>query len=740
MATQGVKTESETQIIRTTSSFDCGGRCPLRVHVKDGVIQRIEGDDCPDTDKQLRACWRGRAYRHWVHHPDRLKYPMKLVGERGSGEYERISWDEALDTIVGQLKRVKETYGNNAIFFAGGGHLGALHTSASLTKALSQFGGFTTQYGNISSEGAVWAVMSSYGDVMVGHGREDLLNTNLIIMWGWDPVRMVSGTDCVPNLIKAKEKGIKIISIDPRCGDSAATFADEWIPIIPGTDAAMMVAMAYVMIKEDLYDKAFLDKYTIGFDKFCDYALGKDDGIEKTPAWASKITGVPAERIESLAREYAGAKPAALMDCQGPARAAVGEQYNRCAILLTAMTGNIGKAGGSACGGLMGIPYGHMFRSAGIPGIKNPAEAGGPSIRGTLDINLRLVRRIHVNKIYDAMLEGKAGGYPSDLKMAWVAGSNLLTQRGDTNKGVKALKGLEFIVVQDLFLTPTAKMADIVLPVKSWAEKSDLTRPWPSGPYLTYANQAIKGIGESKSDWEIGCLVAEKLGFKDEQPHNEEEWLELFLDNNPEYIEQIKDHEGFRKSGIQRIEFDEPYIAFEKEIADPENNPFKTPSGKIEIYSQRIADLNNPEAPPVPGYVSTPYNREDPLLKKYPLQLLTPHPRVRVHSTLQNVDWLEEVDPHVMSINPEDAEPRGIRDGDEVFVWNDQGKLAIKAWVTKRIVIGAISIYEGAWYDPDEKGICRGGCVNVLTRSEFSPGGAATLKSSLVEVALTEGE
>jgi anaerobic dimethyl sulfoxide reductase subunit A len=405
------------------------------------------------------------------------------------------------------------------------------------------------------------------------------------------------------------------------------------------------------------------------------------------------------------------------------------------------MTGNVGKHGGSACGGLMGIPYGHMFRSAGIPGMRNPAEVGGPSIRGTLDIDLRLVRRVHANKIYDGILEGTAGGYPADIKMAWVAGSNLITQRGDTNKGVKALKGLEFMVCQDLFMTPTAKLADIVLPVKSWAEKNDLTRPWPSGPYLTYANQAISAIGESKSDWEIGCLLSEKLGFKDDDPHTEEEWLELFLENNPEYIEQIKDNEGFRKAGIQRIEFDEPYVAFEKEIADPENNPFKTPSGKIEIFSQRVADLNNPLCPPVPQYVATGEdNRDDPLLEKYPLQLLSPHPRVRVHSTLQNVDWLEEVDPHVMSINPVDAEPRGIRDGDDVFVFNEQGKLAIPARVTKRIVPGVISIYEGAWYDPDENGVCRGGCVNVLTKAAYSPGGAATLKTALVQVELTRGE
>jgi anaerobic dimethyl sulfoxide reductase subunit A len=398
------------------------------------------------------------------------------------------------------------------------------------------------------------------------------------------------------------------------------------------------------------------------------------------------------------------------------------------------MTGNVGKPGGSACGGLMGIPYGHMFRSAGIPGVKNPVEAGGPSIRGTLDLNLRLVRRIHTNKLFDAFLEGKAGGYPADIKLAWFAGGNIMTQRGNTNKGDRALKSLEFIVGQDLFLTPTMRYADIVLPVASFAEKNDLTRPWPSGPYLTYANKVIEPLGECKTDWEIGNLLAEKLGFEKFNEFDEDQWLRIFVETNPEYKKIIKDYNKFKKDGIHRIDVDEPYVAFRQQIEDPENHKFNTPSGKIEIFSQRLADLNDPKIPPVPKYIPSPEDRHDPLLKKYPLQLLSPHPRVRVHSTLQNIEWLMEAEPHVVWINPIDAEARGIRDGDEVYVFNDRGKLAIKAWVTRRIIPGVVSIYEGAYYEPDENGICRGGCVNVLTNDTYSPGGAAALKSALVQI------
>jgi anaerobic dimethyl sulfoxide reductase subunit A len=659
---------------------------------------------------------------------------MKRIGERGEGKFERISWDEAMDTIARELRRVKATYGNASIFIGGGGHQGALHTGASITKAISMFGGYVASYGNVSSEGAVWAVMSTYGDVMVGHSREDLLNSRLIIMWGWDPVRMISGTDCVPNLVKAKEAGVKIISIDPRYHDSAALLASEWIPIAPGTDAAMMVSMAYVMIKENLHDQQFLDKYTVGFDKFRAYVLGAEDGIEKTPAWAEKITRVPAATIERLAREYATTKPAALMDCQGPARAAMGEQYTRCAITLTAMTGNIGKHGGSAAGGLMGIPIGHMFRAAGIGGERNPVEAGGPSIRGTLDLRLRLVRRIHTTKVFDAILEGRAGGYPSDIKMAWFTGGNLLNQRGNINKSVQALKKLEFIVHQNLLMTPLARYADILLPVCSFAEKNDLTRPWPSGPYFCFTSKAIEPLGECKTDWQIGCLLAEKLGFKDFNTLSEDEWLRKFVKENEEYARYIKDYGEFKRQGIYRVKLDEPYVAWKKQIDDPKNNPFPTPSGKIEIYSQRLADLNNPLTPPIPKYIGTFEDRTDPLINKYPLQLESPHPRASVHSSLRTVDWLWEVDPPKVWINPVDAEARGIADGDEVYVFNDRGKMIIPAWVTKRIMPGVVCIYEGNWYTPDENGIDHGGCVNVLTKDAYSPGGAAALKTCLVQV------
>jgi len=729
------RTVGDVKIVRTTSTFDCGGRCPLKLHVRGNRILRVEGDDIAEPG-QLRTCLRCRAFRQYVHHPQRLMVPQKRVGARGEGKFERISWDEALEMLAGQLTRVKETCGNGAIFLAtGGGYLAGLHNGGfAAQRLMNQFGGCVTHYGNISSEGAVWASLTQYGSVMVGHSREDLLNSKLILLWGWDPARMISGTNTMYHLIKARENGARVIAIDPRYHDTAATVADEWIPIRPGTDTAMMVAMANVMVGENLHDQTFLDKYTVGFDRFKAYVLGQEDGVEKRPQWAAEICGVDADTIIRLARDYAGTKPAALMDCQGPARSAMGEQYNRCAATLSAMTANVGRPGGSACGGLMGIPVGHMFRMSAIPPGKNPFEMDGPNVKGTLDIRKRVIKRIHINKIFDAILEGKQGGYPADIKLMWSMCNNYLNQTGNSNKAARALLKLEFICVNELFMTAQARYADLLLPVTSAAERSDLTRPWPSGPYFTFMNRALEPLGECKSDLDIVSELAQRLGIEGFNPHTEAEWLKMFVDLNPEYQQHIKDYEKFRKDGIHRVKLAEPIIAFKEQIDDIENNPFPTPSGKIEIFSQRVADLNKADTPPIPKYLPTAEDRHDPLFAKYPLQLLTPHPKNRVHSELYLVDWLREVEEHRAWINPVDAEQRGINDADEIFVFNDRGKVAIKARVTARIIPGVVSIFEGAWYDPDQDGIDRGACANTLTKDAYSGGGAAVLNTSLVEV------
>ncbi|MDO8568151.1 MAG: molybdopterin-dependent oxidoreductase, partial [Dehalococcoidales bacterium] len=288
--------ESEERVVPTTCASHCGGTCVLKAYIKDGVITRMETDDGPEP--QLRACLRGRAQRQRVYAPDRLTYPVKRVGERGEGKFKRITWDEALDTVAKEIIRVRDAYGPASIMYMRGvGDINQLHTMRHFHKLFCSIGGYTAVWGAASYQGGLTSCQATYGSMRTSNSRDDLLNSRLIIMWGWDPACTVTGTNTAWYLAQARDKGTRIISVDPRYTPTTAILADQWIPIIPGTDAAMLIAMAYTMIKENIQNQAFLDKYTVGFDKFKAYVMGDEDGTPKTPQWAEKITGVPAATI-----------------------------------------------------------------------------------------------------------------------------------------------------------------------------------------------------------------------------------------------------------------------------------------------------------------------------------------------------------------------------------------------------------------------------------------------------------
>ncbi|MFC1896386.1 molybdopterin-dependent oxidoreductase [Thermodesulfobacteriota bacterium] len=720
-----MSTGNDVKVIPTACLHDCGGRCPLKAHVKDGVIIRIE------NDTRLRACLRGHSLRQRVYHPDRLKFPMKRTGERGKGEFDRISWDEALDTVAGELLRVKEEYGNEAIYFSGSGSSAVFHNRRGGYRLLNMFGGCTTPRGNVSNESSIYASISTYGTMWTGNTRDDLVHSRLIIMWGWNPVETIWDTGTSFWLAQAREAGARIVCVDPRHSDSAAAFASQWIPIYPGTDAAMLIAMAFVIIEEGLQDQTFLDTYTIGFDRYRDYVTGAQDGVQKTPAWAERITGVSAAVIERLAREYAQTKPAALLATWAPGRSSYGEQYHRAAIALAAMTGNVGIHGGNAAGWEWAYPSTPSM--GGLPVGKNPMMQGTAAHKNSLPHPAApnpSTARIHNTQVWEAILEGKKGGYPADIKLGYFMGGNPITQLADTNQGVKALKSLEFVVVHEQFMTSTAKFADILLPVNTTLEKEDIGSPWLGAPYYVYANKVIDSLHESKSDLEICSMLAPRLGIENYNDKTDEEWLRQIVEASTD----IPDYEEFKRTGIHIIELEEPWVSFKDQIEDPENHPFPTPSGKIEIYSQMLADLDNPEIPPIPTYVPVWEGRDDPLAEKYPLQLITSHFKRRVHSIFDNVPWLEDMEPQAVTISSEDAAARGIAGGDHVRVFNHRGEMVIEVVVSERIMPGVVHIHEGGFFDPDERGVDRGGCPNIFLGPRPSPGGAFCTNTALVQI------
>lgn len=726
------------QVLTTCSTVNCGGRCLIKTHISDGVITRLSTDTKEDTFTlpQLRACMRGRGYRQFVYNPDRLKFPMKRVGKRGEGKFEQISWEEAIDYISTELTRITKENGpaSRYVNYASG-HSGSIIGAGNMAqRLLGLTGGYLGYHNSYSSAQTSNATPYTYGTTQTGSTLNTLLDSKLIILWGHNPVETRWGvTDYYVR--KAKEAGVKIVVIDPRQSDTAVALADEWIPIAPTTDAAMMDAMTYVIITENLHDKDFLDKYCVGFDEehmpegvpegesLESYILGKKDGIPKTPEWAEEICKVPATTIRRLAREYATSKPAALMQGWGPQRQAYGEQFVRGGTVLAAITGNVGVRGGWASG----AGYISLVSTTAVPKGDNPV--------GKTTIPCFLWTDAIVRGTEMGAKDGVRGlpegqkTLPSNIKAIFNLGGNaLINQHSDCNKTAEILEDeslVELIVVSEIFMTPSAKFADILLPSNTFMERWDIGTTWAPSQQAILSQKSIENMYESKSDYEWLTMLAQKLGVEKEftEGKSELDWVKWSIEQSREKNPKFPTFEEFQKMGIYQVSVEEnTVIAFEKQIKDPENSKFDTPSGKIEIFSKALWDMNeHEEIPAIPKYVSSWEGPEDPLIETYPLQLIGWHYKRRCHSTFDNNKWLEEAGPQVMWMNEQDAKARNIKDGERVRIFNDRGEIQMPVKITNRMMPGTAAIPQGAWWNPDEKGIDQRGNINTLTSLRPSP-------------------
>ena len=482
--------------------------------------------------------------------------------------------------------------------------------------------------------------------------------------------------------------------------------------------------MAQVIVARGLHDQAFCDRHVLGFDdahlppdapvnaSWRAYLLGEADGVAKTPEWAEPITGIPAATLRRLALEFATAKPAALQAGYAPGRTAYGEQFHRAAFGLAAITGNIGIPGGNT-----GVSNGATGR-AGISSLPTGANPTGARVASPL--------------LADLLARGAAGGYPADIKLIYSASGNLFNQCPNAARMAASLADVECVIVQDHFLTPTARHADLVLPATTFWERNDVHTPWAgAGHYAIYMRQALSPPGECRNDIDIFTALADRLDIAGYNDRSEEEWLRGLT------ADAVDDFEAFREQGVARFPPPEDAVAFAREIRDPEGTPFSTPSGRIELYSTELAVRPDPfglgAMPAVPHWIPDIDPRTAPSAAA-PLLLCTPKSRARTHSIHGNQTLLARVDPDTIWLHPADAAARGIADGEMVRVFNVQGATVLPAEVTDRVLRGVVSIKEGAWFAPDAAGTDTGGCANVLSADRAAPCGATTYNSNSVQV------
>ncbi|MBI5349804.1 MAG: molybdopterin-dependent oxidoreductase [Chloroflexi bacterium] len=793
---------TESKWVPAACWHNCGGRCLIKAQVVDGTVTRVKTDDThPDSPDfpQQRGCARGRSQRTQALGADRLKYPMKRVGWapgggkkelRGKDQWVRISWDEALNIVASEFKRVKETYGNKAIL------------SKNNNAFLAAYGGNMSIWGTTSS--GAWpqpsktmqATSGSWGES--GNDRLDYRNAKLIVLWGSNPI-WSSGGSPTYNYLQAKKAGAKFIFVDPFYNDSAMVLGDQWIPVRPSTDTALLMGIAYYMITNKLQDQAFLDKYTSGFDaehmpkgadpkeNFKDYVLGTYDGTPKTPEWASQICGTPPELIRSLAQEIATTKPMTILSTSSPARTYLGEQFAQAFLTVGWMTGNVGLPGAMVSDnqhsrGSYGGPALVRSGGTGVAAVPNPLF-NQPTYFGPDPANKEWYGMVW-DEVWDAVMTGKytasvRGKLDCDIKLISHLGLGAaLNQSTNLLRGIEAHRKVEFVVTSSSFFTTNAKYSDVVLPVTTmWEREGGTTSGNPE--MLIWYSKVVEPLFEAKDDQWIETEIGKRLGLDMQKIYpisdkqmvfnqisgatvmkadasgyeplvtiTEADSKELGVTGKPQMgrigIKEYKEKGVYQVARTPGDKFG--FIAKAAFRADPEKNPLKTASGKLEIYCPALSKViesygwNKLSAtpkytPPVEGVEATFSDFKNKVKGDYPLQLYTIHYARRSHSTLDNIPWLREAFPQEFMINSMDASARGIKHGDIVKVTSMHGSVIRPAFVTDRIIPGVTALGEGAWADLDElAGVDKAGATNTLNGGNPTGQGTQPYNSCVVQV------
>src|SRR6056297_246263 len=686
----------QQSVFPVSCNRDCITGCPLEALVEDGVLTRIRNSSYKTS--YMNGCMRGFRFPSTVYHPDRLTQPLIATGRRGEGHFREASWEEALELVAERIRQSHARYGPEAVMRIGGSGAcrGALHNTARLTKRfLALSGGYPDTHGSFSSEATDFVKPYMYGTEYVGIDVKSLLYSRLVILWGFNAADTRFSPETEAVLGEAKQRGIPIVVIDPRRTRTVKRFADQWIPIYPGTDTALMQAMLYCILRDGLENRSFIEAHSAGFEELEEHILGKDGTPPKTPAWAAERSGVPAPEIEQFTRRYATAQPAALLPGLSIQRTLGGEEADRMGGVLQLALGNVGLLGGSTGAGQWNVLPGP--RCGKIPVPPNPAGSS-----------------VAVYRWADAVLNGRAGGYPADIKLLYNVGGNYVVQSSDTRKTLRAFEQAEFVVSHDYFLTDTARNSDVVLPVSTFVERSDII--YSHCNYLYYSAAAIPPVGGARHDFDIFAELSRRLGFSAAFTGGKraQEWLDHFLQDS-----EVDDKSAFFKNGIYAGK-DQYRVGLADFSRSPTEYPLATESGLIEVACGKLEEAGGNRIPLYRNYSEG---------AGYPLKLVTPHDRFRNNSQFDNIDEFARSAARGVGIHPQDAAEYGIDNGDRVILISPIGKMYSIARLTSDIMPGVLSISQGRWFGS------RRFSVNVLTSSRPTlPSQGSRTHSTMVNI------
>ena len=632
--------------------YTCPWQCPTEVFVRDGKVVYHKGN--PESPNNIGSrCAKGMASWHVTRDPDRLKYPMLRTNPKGEpGQFKRISWDEAYTYIADKLRSIADQYGPEAVA------LTCHHdpNTQFYRHLLGELYGSPNLYSHTSGceQDRRSACLTLFGHVFPMH---DFENSKYVMLWGMNNLGANQGLWESRALIEAKKKGCKLVVVDPNFTETAQK-ADEWVPINPGTDGALALAMCHSIISNRLYDQDFAASYCNGFDGFRDHLQEKG----YTPEWAEPICGISKETIERLAREFATTKPAMSAIFKGSGYYTNGADAGRACYVLNAICGEVDKPGNL-----------HLkdWAPLGLP-VVIPDEAKTAPSKGPLHVEMGypLAPDLPNSKLPDAVINGN----PYPVKGLFVHATNPVMSDPNRDRVLEMFKNLELAVACELYMSETALECDIVLPETSFYEQAEIRQGMWLGPQVVLCQPAVAPVGESKPPYEIVKGIAEKMGWAEYFPYeNWEDWGEVMMEGVPMSLDELK-AKGFWAGEIRYNRV-------------PEGLP--TPSGKIEIHSSAYEES---------GFSGYPEYTDRTVIpdEDYPLQLT--HSKLSMHCNIvtQNNPYLMEIcGENWVEINTKDAMQYGIQDDSMVVLESPKDSIEIKAKVVEGLVPGCVSVRHG---------------------------------------------